>query len=622
MGGQLGIPLLPLERPSLPLTARNAVNAMDEKLQTMRRWTKGPAIVPRRIFNNSVPPFLLLLLPSFVANYLRPGTAMKLPRHHSTSYLDGLRGVAAFAVYIYHYTLMWRWTDLEVGYGSPHSNRYWYQLPLVRILIAGRASVTVFFVVSGYVLSIRTLRLIHSGGDQQQTSNKVLSALSSSVFRRPLRLYLPIAAATAMLAVLVQTRFPFHVDHISRGGVAIKASNMQDQFFDWWATMARLVNPFTIEGIRGHGRHRVVLYISPLWTIPTEFKGSLAVFLMLLAFARARRALAMAATLVMGVVWQLWAGDADMALFMAGLFLAELCIVVPPSSVSAFVRARSRSWRQRMHIAHHGAIMLLFFSALWLLSIPMIAPEQTPGFKFLARLTPEAYWTQSPELAITNMVHLFWLAVGSIMLVLSLMYSPSAKIVDELPSCRCSSNDIIISVSEPTDEESQQPDNKKQRPVSLTPLIQYGQLPEEEEEVIDQKDHPHDHELSQPQRQPLLQRLFTNRVAQYLGALSYSLYLCHESVNHAIGSRYARPGYELWEAYEAVFPSPGMGSMSPAQAQLAHEALPAFRWQYWSWYVLGYCINTVVLIWMSDLFMRAVDGPSVRFARWVSRLVE
>lgn len=592
----------------------------------MRRWTQTPAAMSPRKPNNARPSFLFWLLPSFVANYWRPGTAVTLPRRHETSYLDGLRGVAAFIVYTYHYTLMWRWIDLEIGYGSPFGNHYWYQLPIVRVLIGGQASVTVFFVISGYVLSIRTLRLIHGGTQQQQqqqqTSHRILSALSSSVLRRPLRLYLPIVVTTATLAVLVQMRFPFYADHISNAGVAITMSTKQDQLFNWWSAMARLVNPFTIEGMRNQGRHRVAYYNSPLWTIPIEFKGSLAVFLMLLAFARARRSLAMAATLVMGVIWQLAIGDADMALFMAGLFLAELCIVVPPSSISAFVRARSRSW-QHAHIVHHSITILLFFSALWFLSTPMIAPAQTPGFKLLARLTPGAYWIQSQAMPTTNMVHLFWLAVGSMLLVLSLMYSPPEMMVDALRSCRYSDNKTVVSVSGPTDEESQQPEKQQRSSVSFAPSTQHGQLPVGEEAgVKDHKEHSHDHESLEPRQQPLLQRLFTNRVAQYLGTLSYSLYLLHEPINHTIGSRYARPGYELWEVYEAFFQPPGMGSMSPAHAQQAQETLATFRWQWWSWFVLGYCLNTVVLIWASDLFMRAVDGPSVRFARWVSRLVE
>lgn len=628
-----------MERPSFFSPARDGADD-DMNKSEHHQQQEAKEAVPRWAHHDDPPSLLaripwLLLLPSFVVNYVRPGAAGPPRPKNPTAYLDGLRGVAALVVYLYHFSMMWRLADLEMGYGGPRSANYWYQLPVVRLLIAGRASVTVFFVISGYVLSIRTLRLLyrHQHDDhrglpahqqqqqqerQQQQYGKVLAALSSSVFRRPFRLYLPIAVASGVLCILVQVHFPFLADHASNGGIAFNAGSSRLQLAHWWATMSRLVNPFTIDGIRGQGISRISMYIAPLWTIPTEFKGSLAVFLMLLAFARARRAVAMAATLLVGVVWQLHKGDPDMALFMAGLLLAEMCLAFPPSALLAR--------RPAQHLAHHAAATLLFFVALWLLSTPLIDTALTPGYRSFAHLAPRAYWGASSDLTINNSVQLFWIAVGSMLLILALMYAPPARMVAAESGSCCSG----ISIPKPTDEECPRwGQQQKQKEHGL--LASLSRLAENIWETKPEKEHHrrHHHHHYPPQaspppppQEPLLQQLFTNPVAQYLGAISFSLYLVHEAVNHVIGTRYAVPGYELWHAFEIVYGSPAMGGVSFAQAELAREALPAFRRQFWSWYIFSLFVNTVVVVWVSDLFMRAVDGPSVRFARWIGRFVE
>lgn len=659
---------------SLSSAARRALDAADEKPQTtttaaaavmmMPRWARSPAALFRRI-GHALSPFLFLLLPSFVASYLRPGSGgtttaggkkkKKPPRRlHPTSYLDGLRGVAAFIVYVYHFSLMWRYQDLEIGYWSPWSGHYWYQLPFVRLLVSGRASVTVFFVISGYVLSTRPLQLIHQyhhhhhqqhrgattkQQQKQQASNKVLDALSSAVLRRPFRLYLPIAAATFLLSVLVQARFPFRTDPLfAGGGVAYTADGLRAQLANWWATMARLVDPFHVEGTRGGGqRHPVTWYIAPLWTIPTEFKGSLAVFLALLAGARVRRRGAVvAATALGGVVWQLRVGDADMALFMAGLVLAEMCILAPPSPAYSLSAAVAPTPGRRLlllcaHLVRHVFFSGLFLLALWLLSTPMIDTAGTPGYQVLAGLAPAPYYVESPELEIANMVHLYWLAVGSMLLVYALMYAPPARMVIAMaPDSNSSSGSDSIGtrcvLSPAADEEAPPPLPQEHNLLGIfdssaslssstvrsTTTMDQGTIPL----VVGQEHEQKDHHRHQQHQQPLLQQLFTNRVAQYLGALSYSLYLLHEPVNHVIGSRYAALGHDLWQTYEEF-----AWEDETTAAQLA-RVLPAFRRRYWSWYVVGFVGNTVVLVWVSDLFMRAVDRPSVRFARWVGRVVE
>lgn len=93
--------------------------------------------------------------------------------------LDALRGVAAFVVMLYHFFRLWT--------GTPHSRlleRLFTATPL-RLLVAGRASVVLFFVLSGFVLSLPRL-----GGTERGYGRYLL--------KRICRIYLPYLFALAL----------------------------------------------------------------------------------------------------------------------------------------------------------------------------------------------------------------------------------------------------------------------------------------------------------------------------------------------------------------------------------------------------------------------------------------
>lgn len=70
--------------------------------------------------------------------------------------------------------------------------RYFATFPFVRMFFSGgHFAVSVFFVMSGYVLSYRPMQLIHLG-DHVKLGENVASAL----FRRWLRLFIPVACVT------------------------------------------------------------------------------------------------------------------------------------------------------------------------------------------------------------------------------------------------------------------------------------------------------------------------------------------------------------------------------------------------------------------------------------------
>jgi peptidoglycan/LPS O-acetylase OafA/YrhL len=88
------------------------------------------------------------------------------------------------------------------------------------------------------------------------------------------------------------------------------------------------------------------------------------------------------------------------------------------------------------------------------------------------------------------------------------------------------------------------------------------------------------------------QRFFNLAAVQYLGRISYAVYLMHGPVLHTLGYAIERWAWGL------------TGTEGRA-------------------YVAGFILASVfvapIVIWVSDVFWRAVDAPTVRFAKWLEK---
>ncbi|KAJ1325983.1 acyltransferase family protein [Microdochium nivale] len=110
---------------------------------------------------------------------------------------------------------------------------------------------------------------------------------------------------------------------------------------------------------------------------------------------------------------------------------------------------------------------------------------------------------------------------------------------------------------------------------------------------------------------PLLPRLaewvFENAVAQYLGRISYALYLCHGPIMHSLGFA-VQPW--IWEHFAGVRAVPAEEEGGPVQ---------------WTGGVSGWCLgltmgwlmSLVVTILLADVFWRYIDVGCVKIARAV-----
>lgn len=138
------------------------------------------------------------LIPSFLRK--PPTRTQKL---HPTSYLDGLRGVASLIVFVGHYTENnVGWYQEAYGLYEDRAASSPLQLPIVRIIYSGRPMVHVFFIISGFVLCYKPIKQIH-----EQQYSALSSTLSSSIFRRAIRLFLPSFICILIMGLFIQMGF-------------------------------------------------------------------------------------------------------------------------------------------------------------------------------------------------------------------------------------------------------------------------------------------------------------------------------------------------------------------------------------------------------------------------------
>lgn len=377
-----------------------------QKLQGIVGGAIGGAVggVLTRIHNINLPPFILVLLPSF---FRSSAAKAKL---HPTSWLDGLRGVASFFVYIHHFILNGWFPVLSRGYASDAESYNFFQWPFVRIIYSGRGMVCIFFVISGYVLSYSALRKIRN-----REFTALLDTLASSTFRRGVRLFLPVLVAIAISLAICRSGGAV----APWGGPGIRGSFME-QLRETWRYFMCLANP--VQGIAGNTVSNCpsLEYVFQLWTIPREFRGSIFIYLMLLCLAKCRqsiRVVLVAATAHYFLYTYTW----DFYLFLMGMLFAELQFIrqdwannttTSQSLLWSYVPEEIIKYRQRI-VWTITATVLIF--SLHLLCYPDEKADSSPGYIYLQSQTPAQYSDQQR----------YWNSLGAVLFVGTLTFCPS-----------------------------------------------------------------------------------------------------------------------------------------------------------------------------------------------------
>ncbi|KAK0613495.1 acyltransferase 3, partial [Immersiella caudata] len=422
----------------------------------------------------------LFLLPSFIHPHQLPS-----PPLSPTAYLDGIRGIAALVVFICHLT--YTCFVIAPGYGYRNSHFHILSLPFLRLLYSGPPMVCLFFVVSGYALSLKPLRLIRS-----RSYSDLTTTLSSLIFRRGLRLFLPCVVSTLLIVFLLRigayewNREFAYDERYARNIQEIHYERFDtagEQLMDWARAMAKFVHVWDWDEYGGSTAMDV-----HLWTIPVEFRASMVVFLVVMGCARARVLVRVGILVGLGVFAYLSARW-EVMLFCFGVGMAE-------RDVGGFGKEKGRG----MGVVW-GVVSVV---GMYLLSQPDVGGDETPGWMWLEGAIPE-WWEDK---------HRYYQSFGAMLFVMAVGRSAA------------------------------------------------------------------------------WQRVFNSGVVQYFGRISYGLYLMHGPVMHTLGYAIEK---RVW----------GMTGIQGA----------AYYWGF----ALASLLVVPTVIWVSDIFWRAVDAPVVRFSKWVER---
>ena len=468
--------------------------------------SKEPAIFQRTTYQQVrkvVLRLLKLLLPSFVVSPIKGRTTASRDTY-STSPLQGLRGVAAMIVFHRHVLMSFsEFPDYGFGARSTpeiYANSRWlHQLPIFRVVYSGGAMVEIFFVISGYTQSSKVLRLM-----QQRRFQQAHMSLVSSLFRRPIRLYLPSFISSVLIAIAIwlglyewdlslrQTWFEISPSQLAR------QPTLSRQLLTTWRSYRNLINPFDWDEYSPS--------VNPhLWTIPLEVRASLALHLTLFAVSmlkkQARIAILLSVMILSHLCWR-W----ECVLFLAGALIAEVNLLrltnLGEEEIPLPVIRPSRAYLPSKRLSQ-GMYMLSLVIAMFLLGFPKKDTLDTFGYQTLTLATPKQW-----------LPFRFWNGLGAVIIVWAI------------------TNDTKLS------------------------------------------------------------HLFEGPIAQYLGKISYSIYLVHGAVLHSVGFVVV-PLVWRWTGRQTV-----SACVSGFELALIFVILP-------------------VLLWTADVFWRLVDIPCGNLTFWI-----
>ncbi|KOS20313.1 hypothetical protein ESCO_006256 [Escovopsis weberi] len=474
---------------------------------------------------------LVFLVPSFLQGP-KAREMIRPAKLSPTAYLDGVRGLAALFVFFCHYS--YQAFRIAFSWGCEDDNWSWLKLPILRLWYQGPMAVSIFYVISGYALSYRAMKLARA-----RSWPDFWNSVSSLVFRRGIRLYLPTAISTLIIVFLLRIgaydwNRDFANDKTYMKNVVephpLRMDSSYDQLVDWLKHLFDFIHVYDWERYKTTASYDV-----HLWTIPTEFRCSLYLFIAIVGTARLKT-WARFLTIISATLFTFGNSRWDMLLFFCGMMLAEydhirgahlappLPLPPPATSTSDHYYSSSSSSssddeydedaqlekpsaataldprRRNLMPYVWGALSVV---ALYLLSFPDDKGDITPGWRLLTAAIP-SWWAATR--------FRYWQSIGAVLFLFVVGHSPR------------------------------------------------------------------------------WQRLFETAPVQYLGKISYALYIMHGPVMHTLGYSWERLAY-------AITGTEG----------------------YWfnAGFTLGACFAVPTVVWVADIFWRAVDMPSVRFAKWL-----
>ncbi|CAK7205347.1 hypothetical protein SEUCBS139899_008117 [Sporothrix eucalyptigena] len=293
-----------------------------------------------------------------------------------TAYLDGLRGFAAFLVYIHHNEL-WAHAASTNGDNETFENafgfkdrRHFATLPFIRnFFTGGHIAVAIFYVISGYVLCAKPLSLLINGD-----YTKLSDSLASSFFRRWFRLYIPIFVTTFVYVTSWHVFGNYWVSNSDQHATILE---------EWWNWYVELKN-FTFLFKEGT---IWVTFNTHLWSIPFEMRGSMVVFMLMEAIRHVSRRGRHAIMLGLCFYFLFIVDGYYCCMFMAGVYLCYLDLLAK----------RGETPRLLLKLAPYkqGLMHFFFWAGMFLAGVPsqrndLMLLRSNPFWYYLSFLKPQA----------------------------------------------------------------------------------------------------------------------------------------------------------------------------------------------------------------------------------------
>jgi len=256
--------------------------------------------------------------------------------------------------------------------------------------------------------------------------------------------------------------------------------------------------------------------------IPIEYRGSIVIFVVLLALCKAKQAPRIVIMTIF-VAYILKIGHWEMCLFLGGMLLAEIQFlrreIFPeqssrPNDLTSPLASRKGLTSHLQKYLQHLLTFCLLLMGLFLVGFPDLKSESTPGLVRIHEWTPEPYRA-------FYLIQKFWNTLGALLVLTAISFSPPMGIAEDST--------------------------------------------------------------------PLLQIPYNTALAQYMGDISFSLYMVHGPINYGIG----------WAMLVAA------KAAGPEQSYL---------WAFGKFFVVVLGLS----IWVADIFWRLVDSQSTIFGKWIA----
>ncbi|KAH9893105.1 acyltransferase 3 [Xylariomycetidae sp. FL2044] len=345
-------------------------------------------------------------------------------------WLDGLRGFAAAIVAWFHFTNY----GLKMPYRSfwdepADQNRHLVQLAPFRIVSAGQAMVDIFFVISGYSVSVGLIRLRNRGGGPAAGGGSgggggadFYRKVTSAVFRRLFRLLFPVLVISVISHTLYYLGFYAWLFTEDQGFPGCVPYSNPWPHIRWFLS--------GMSGFLNLDSNQNATLNDHLWTIPVEARGSLYVYTAIVGLASVRADLRPLLTGLLGLRF-LWFGAPEFSAFFAGLTLAELDassaepvmrLPLPlPETMEKTVAQAEAKIREFSNPIKWG----LFVAGVYLLCLPVQDPFPADWF-FQTHLNLP-YWTEW-EIRMRS-----WQTIGAVLFIGTVRKTPVLKRPFETP---------------------------------------------------------------------------------------------------------------------------------------------------------------------------------------------